>query len=176
MQCSSAVALYFSTTFAACDIWTPHLKHDCHCPMSPPHQLFVYENLALWTCFSLDILLQGYANADQEMGIILQGILAKNYPKVRKGLYVFPINWFVQLFWDTLLKPLLATLQPDIEDKVCERLCGRCKLLLLFSAAHNLPWPSFLFLTCPLLSKSRQHAPTRMHPRTKKKYAHRSAR
>ena len=52
------------------------------------------------------------------MGIILQSVLAKNYPKVRKGLYVFPINWFVQLFWDTLLKPLLATLQPDIEDKV----------------------------------------------------------
>jgi hypothetical protein len=91
--------------------------------MSPPHQRFVYEYLALWTCFSLDILWQGYANADQEMGIILQGVLAKNYPKIRKGLYVFPINWFVQLFWDTLLKPLLATLQPDIEDKVCERLC-----------------------------------------------------
>jgi len=61
---------------------------------------------------------QGYTNTDQEMGIILQSVLAKNYPKVRKGLYVFPINWFVKLFWDTLLKPLLSTLQPDIEDKV----------------------------------------------------------
>ena len=60
----------------------------------------------------VDVLSQGYANADQEMGIILQSVLSKNYPKVRKGLYVFPINWFVQLFWDTLLKPLLATLQP----------------------------------------------------------------
>ena len=29
-----------------------------------------------------------------------------------------PLGRFVQLFWDTLLKPLLATLQPDIEDKV----------------------------------------------------------
>lgn len=29
------------------------------------------------------------------MGIILQAVLAKNYPKVRKGLYVFPINWWV---------------------------------------------------------------------------------
>ena len=62
---------------------------------------------------------QGYANSDQEMSIILQSVLAKNYPKVRKGLFVFPVNWFVQLFWDTLLKPLLSTLQPDIEDKVC---------------------------------------------------------
>jgi hypothetical protein len=67
--------------------------------------------------------MQGYANTDQEMGIILQSVLAKNYPKVRKGLYVFPINWFVQLFWDTLLKPLLSTLQPDIEDKVCLCAC-----------------------------------------------------
>ena len=73
----------------------------------------------------VDVLSQGYANADQEMGIILQSVLSKNYPKVRKGLYVFPINWFVQLFWDTLLKPLLATLQPDIEDKVsCVRVLG----------------------------------------------------
>jgi hypothetical protein len=39
-------------------------------------------------------------------------------PQVRKGLYVFPINWFVNLLWDSLLKPLLSTLQPDIEDKV----------------------------------------------------------
>jgi hypothetical protein len=52
------------------------------------------------------------------MGIILQSVLAKNYPTVRKGLFVFPVNWFVQLFWDTLLRPLLSTLQPDIEDKV----------------------------------------------------------
>jgi hypothetical protein len=52
------------------------------------------------------------------MGIILQSVLSKNYPKVRKGLFVFPVNWFVQLFWDTLLRPLLSTLQPDIEDKV----------------------------------------------------------
>ena len=42
--------------------------------------------------------LQGYANTDQEMGIILQAVLAKNYPKVRKGLYVFPINWWVAAF------------------------------------------------------------------------------
>ena len=28
-------------------------------------------------------------------GILLQAVLAKNYPKVRKGLYVFPINWWV---------------------------------------------------------------------------------
>ena len=48
----------------------------------------------------------------------MQSVLAKNYPKVRKGLFVFPVNWFVQLFWDTLLRPLLSTLQPDIEDKV----------------------------------------------------------
>ena len=40
---------------------------------------------------------QGYCNTDKEMSIILQSVLAKNYPKVRKGLYVFPINWFVQV-------------------------------------------------------------------------------
>ena len=37
---------------------------------------------------------------------------------------------FVQLFWDTLLKPLLATLQPDIEDKICP-LTGDWKAKLL---------------------------------------------
>lgn len=48
----------------------------------------------------------------------LQHALVKNYPKVRKALYVFPINWFVHIFWDSLLKPILMTLQPDIEDKI----------------------------------------------------------
>ena len=28
----------------------------------------------------------------------LQAVLAKNYPKVRKGLYVFPINWCACVF------------------------------------------------------------------------------
>ena len=121
-----------------------------------------YPNSLFNICVDLDKV--GYANTDQEMGIILQSILAKNYPKVRKGLYVFPVNWyatppppyarngayarpttwyhslrcahirlrrrFVQLFWDTLLKPLLATLQPDIEDKICP-LTGDWKAKLL---------------------------------------------
>ena len=49
---------------------------------------------------------------------MLQKVLTANYPKVRKGLFVFPINFFVQIFWDSLIKPVLSTLQPDIEDKI----------------------------------------------------------
>ena len=51
-----------------------------------------YPNSLFNICVDLDKV--GYANTDQEMGIILQSILAKNYPKVRKGLYVFPVNWY----------------------------------------------------------------------------------
>jgi hypothetical protein len=78
----------------------------------------------------VDLQQVGYANADKEMSIILQSVLATNYPKVRKGLFVFPINWFVQMFWDSLLKPVLSTLQPDIEDKICP-LTGDWKAKLL---------------------------------------------
>ena len=61
----------------------------------------------------------GYGNTDQEVVSALQKILTANYPKVRKALYVFPINRFVQIFWDSLIKPFLSTLQPDIEEKIC---------------------------------------------------------
>mmetsp|Transcript_14047 Transcript_14047/g.32364 ORF Transcript_14047/g.32364 Transcript_14047/m.32364 type:complete len:548 (-) Transcript_14047:156-1799(-) len=68
---------------------------------------------------AVDLSQAGYSNMDHEMSVKLQVVLTQNYPKVRKALYVFPVNWFVQLFWDTLLKPILSTLQPDIEDKIC---------------------------------------------------------
>jgi len=68
---------------------------------------------------AVDLSHVGYSNMDHEMSVKLQAVLTQNYPKVRKALYVFPVNWFVQLFWDTLLKPILSTLQPDIEDKIC---------------------------------------------------------
>lgn len=60
----------------------------------------------------------GFGNNDPEMVGLLQTTLVQNYPKVRKALYVFPVNWFVSLFWDTIIKPILMTLQPDIEDKI----------------------------------------------------------
>jgi len=61
----------------------------------------------------------GLGNNDPEMASLLQTVLVQNYPKVRKSLYVFPVNWFVHLFWDTIIKPILSTLQPDIDDKIC---------------------------------------------------------
>ena len=61
----------------------------------------------------------GIHSIDGGVSAILQPILVKNYPKVRKSMYVFPVNWFVQLCWNTVLKPLISSLQPDIEDKLC---------------------------------------------------------
>jgi hypothetical protein len=66
----------------------------------------------------VDLTDVGFGNNDPEMIGLLQSTLVQNYPKVRKGLYVFPVNWFVHLFWDTIIKPILSTLQPDIEDKI----------------------------------------------------------
>jgi hypothetical protein len=61
----------------------------------------------------------GLHSIDGNVAAFLQPILMKNYPKVRKGMFVFPVNWFVQLCWNTVLKPLISSLQPDIEDKIC---------------------------------------------------------
>ena len=61
----------------------------------------------------------GLHSIDGNVAAFLQPILVKNYPKVRKGMFVFPVNWFVQLCWNTVLKPLISSLQPDIEDKIC---------------------------------------------------------
>jgi hypothetical protein len=61
----------------------------------------------------------GLHSIDGNVAALLQPILVKNYPKVRKGMFVFPVNWFVQLCWNTVLKPLISSLQPDIEDKIC---------------------------------------------------------
>ena len=61
----------------------------------------------------------GLHSIDGNVAALLQPILMKNYPKVRKGMFVFPVNWFVQLCWNTVLKPLISSLQPDIEDKIC---------------------------------------------------------
>ena len=58
------------------------------------------------------------ASLDPEMYKVLQPILAKNYPKLRKTLFVFPVSWWMQLCWDSMIEPLLRTLQPDINDKV----------------------------------------------------------
>ena len=61
----------------------------------------------------------GLHSIDGNVAAYLQPILMTNYPKVRKGMFVFPVNWFVQLCWNTVLKPLISSLQPDIEDKIC---------------------------------------------------------
>jgi len=105
--------------------------------------------------------------------------LRKTTPRFERGFTCFRSTGSCSYFGIHSSSPCLQPSSPTSRTrcaKDCVYLCGRCKLLLLFSAAHNSPWPSCLFLTCPLLSKSRKHAPTRMHPRTQKKYAHRSAR
>jgi hypothetical protein len=71
-------------------------------------------------CFNIFVDLDGVGlgNNDGDMVKILQKSLVQNYPKIRKGLYVFPVNWLIALLWESIVKPLLSTLQPDINDKL----------------------------------------------------------
>ena len=79
----------------------------------------VYKGAGFGECLTgVDVDGFGYHNTYQEVVAMLQKVLTANYPKVRKGLFVFPINFFVQIFWDSLIKPVLSTLQPDIEYKI----------------------------------------------------------
>jgi len=96
------------------DRFVRFLVHQIECGM---RSLPSYPN----TEFNIMVDLEGvgFGNNDPEMMGLLQATLVQNYPKVRKGLYVFPVNWFVHFFWDTIIKPILSTLQPDIEDKIC---------------------------------------------------------
>jgi len=66
----------------------------------------------------VDLSDMSVASLDMEMYKVLQPVLATNYPKLRKTLFVFPINWFMQACWTSMIEPLLRTLQPDINDKV----------------------------------------------------------
>ena len=57
----------------------------------------------------VDLAGMGYNNVDQEMYRELQPILVNNYPKVRKVLYVYPLNWFVEIIWNAILRSVEST-------------------------------------------------------------------
>ena len=57
----------------------------------------------------VDLAGMGYNNVDQEMYRELQPILVNNYPKVRKVLYVYPLNWFVEIIWNAVLRSVEST-------------------------------------------------------------------
>ena len=75
-----------------------------------------YPNVAF--NIGIDLSELQLCNLDTEMYKVLQPILANNYPKLRKTLFVFPVTWWMQVCWDSMVSPLLRTLQPDIQDKI----------------------------------------------------------
>ena len=75
-----------------------------------------YPNVAF--NIGIDLSELQLCNLDTDMYKVLQPILANNYPKLRKTLFVFPVTWWMQVCWDSMVSPLLRTLQPDIQDKI----------------------------------------------------------
>jgi hypothetical protein len=75
-----------------------------------------YPNVAF--NIGIDLSELQLCNLDRDMYKVLQPILANNYPKLRKTLFVFPVTWWMQVCWDSMVSPLLKTLQPDIQDKI----------------------------------------------------------
>jgi hypothetical protein len=75
-----------------------------------------YPNVAF--NIGIDLSELQLCNLDKDMYKVLQPILANNYPKLRKTLFVFPVTWWMQVCWDSMVSPLLRTLQPDIQDKI----------------------------------------------------------